>query len=250
MNARTVEKILDAANVRSDDTVVEIGPGRGALTRPLLARGVRILAFELDERLAAALARELSGQGLTVKTADALDVDAAAALEEIGVAPPVPLVGNLPYESATPMIRAFVRQPRIYSRLVVMVQKEVADRIVALPGADAYGYLTLDVAAHAMARRLFDVSRRDFDPPPLVTSSIVELVPQAPSSGVDAALKVASAGFHARRKTLVNALTPLWGRDRAVEGVSAVGLSPLVRAETLPLVTFAELARHLGPPGR
>jgi 16S rRNA (adenine1518-N6/adenine1519-N6)-dimethyltransferase len=179
-----------------------------------------------------------------------LRADVAEALERIGARPPVPFVGSLPYESATPMLRAFVRRPDLFSRLVVMIQKEVADRIVALPGGEAYGFLTLDLGAHSVARRLFDVSRGDFSPPPKVRSSVLELVPRAASAGADEALRVASAGFTSRRKTLVNALTPLWGRERASSAVADAGLPPTARAETLGLDVFRALAPKLGTPGK
>jgi 16S rRNA (adenine1518-N6/adenine1519-N6)-dimethyltransferase len=250
VNTRTVEKILDALGADEGDTVVEVGPGRGALTRPLLDRGVRILALEIDEDLADALDAELGERALFLERADALDADVARALDGIGAEPPVPLVGNLPYESATPMLRKFVRTPSLYSRVVAMVQREVADRLVARPASREYGFLTLDVAAHATARKLFDVPAGDFAPHPKVTSSVVELIPRAPGADPQPALQIASAGFNTRRKTLLNALTPLWGRERARHGIEAAGLPANVRAETLGLPDFELLVAKLGPPGR
>ena len=250
VNAGTVRKILDALGAEEGETVVEVGPGRGALTLPLLDRGVRVLAFEIDPPLAARLSTEHSERALFVEIDDALRADVGAALERIGAAPPVALVGNLPYETATPMIRAFVRRPDLYARLVVMVQREVADRLVSPPGGDAYGFLTLDVGAHASARKLFDVGRGEFSPPPRVLSSVLELVPRSPRAGTDAALRVASAGFTSRRKTLVNALTPLWGRERAASAVAEAGLPSTARAETLGLDVFRRLSLSLGPPVR
>ena len=250
VNVSTVEKILDALAPREGETVVEVGAGRGALTRPLLDRGARVLAFEIDPVLAARLSHELAERALFVETADVLKADVEGTLARIGARPPVSFVGNLPYESATPMLRAFVRRPDLVSRLVVMLQKEVADRIVAQPGGEAYGFLTLDIGAHAAARRLFDVSQGDFSPPPKVRSSVLELVPHGPATGAGDALRVASAGFTSRRKTLVNALTPLWGRERAVSAVTQAGLPVTVRAETLGLDVFRALAPRLGPPGK
>jgi 16S rRNA (adenine1518-N6/adenine1519-N6)-dimethyltransferase len=241
-------KILDALAALAGDTVVEIGPGRGALTRPLLARGIRVVAFEIDGALADVLRRELAGSPLTVVTADALRIDVADALADAGATPPVALVGNLPYESATPMIRAFVRRPDLFSRLVVMVQKEVADRLVASPRTPAYGYLTLDAGAHAAARRLFDVRPHAFSPPPRVISTVLELIPRPAAPAVAAALVAASAGFSQRRKTLVNALSPTYGREEAAAAVAAQGLLPTVRAEELSLSDFEALAARLGPP--
>jgi 16S rRNA (adenine1518-N6/adenine1519-N6)-dimethyltransferase len=129
-----------------------------------------------------------------------------------------------------------------------MVQREVADRLVARPRSGAYGYLTLDVGAHAKARRLFDVPPGAFAPPPKVTSSVVELLPHPASPGTEEALVVASAAFMSRRKTLLNALAARWGRDRAAEALAEVGIPPLTRGEELPLSRFAELAKALGEP--
>ncbi len=243
-----MRRILDALGAAGGAVVVEIGPGRGELTLRLLARGARVVAFEIDGRLAAALRTASEGLPLTIFTADALEVDLGAALTEAGAVTPVPLLGNLPYESATPMIRAFVRRRDLFSRLVVMIQKEVADRLLALPGQAAYGFLTLDVGAHARARRLFDVPPGAFSPPPRVTSSVVELIPREPAAGTDAALTVASAAFTTRRKTLLNCLAPRWGRARVAAVLGQLGLPPLARGEELSLSRFRELSEALASP--
>ena len=159
---RTAERIVNALATDPGSWVLEVGPGRGALTRPLLARGTRVLAVEVDGRLVARLTEELGCDLLRLIEADALRFDPAAALAEAGAAPPVPLVANLPYESATPMVRAFARRRDLFSRLVVMVQREVAERICSRPGEDGYGFLSVDVAFHAKARRLFDVPPGDY----------------------------------------------------------------------------------------
>lgn len=250
-NERTAEKILDALGPFWDEpgrTVVEVGPGRGALTEPLLRRGARVVAFEIDPRLARELSDRHRGGLLHVVSADALRADVGAALSDAGAAPPVPLVANLPYESATPILRAFVRRPDLFSRLVVMIQKEVADRLVARPGGDAYGFLTLDVGAHGRARRLFDVPPSHFSPPPKVDSTVVEIVPAPAPADAAAALAVASAGFAVRRKQLRTALTPRWGRDAAARAIEAEGLLATARAEEISFEAFRGLAARLGPP--
>ncbi len=252
---RTAGRIVDALAPEAGCWVLEVGPGRGALTRPLLSRGVRVLAVEIDGLLAGRLTAELGCEELRVIQADALRFDPAVALAEAGAAPPVPLVANLPYESATPMVRAFARRPDLFSRLVVMVQREVAERICGRPGDDGYGFLSVDVALHAKARRLFDVPPGDFTPRPKVVSSVVELVPSAAPEGAAAAIAVASAGFAVRRKTLTNALGAAWGREAAAAAVAGAGLLPTARAEELGPEAFLGLARLLGPrpgtaPGR
>lgn len=243
---RVAQRIVDAAGVAAGETVVEIGPGRGALTWPLLENGARVVAFEIDVRLAEALRALAAGRPLTVVAADALSADVGAVLAAAGAPRPAPLVGNLPYESATPMLRAFVRRPDLFSRLLVMIQKEVAERLLAPPGGEAYGFLTLDVGAHAAVRRLFDVAPRAFVPPPKVTSAVVELVPRAARPGTEEALAVASAAFTARRKTLLNGLSPRWGRNAVAAVLVRLRLSSVVRAEELPLGRFYELSEALG----
>ena len=246
---RTVARILDALGASEGEWVVEVGPGRGALTRPLVSRGVRVLAVEVDAALAAALETELGGGSFRITVADARSADLASLLAAAGAAPPVPLVANLPYESATPMLRSFVRRHGLLSRLVVMVQKEVAERLAARAGDDAYGFLSVDVGAYATARRLFDVSPGEFSPPPRVTSSVVELVPRPAADGVEGALAVASAGFSARRKTLLNSLSSRWPRESVAAALEGAGVSPRARAEELSIAEFAALAGLLGPAG-
>ena len=245
---RTAERIVEAARIAGGEAVVEIGPGRGALTHRLLSRGARVVAFEIDVRLAAALRAAAARLPLTVVTADALEVDIGVAIAAAGASPPVLLVGSLPYESATPMLRAFVRRRDLFWRLVVMIQKEVADRLLASPGEAAYGFLTLDVGAHAAARRLFDVPPGAFSPRPRVMSSLVELVPREPASGTVGALAVASAAFSTRRKTLLNGLAPRWGKLRVAAALDLLGLPPLARGEELSLARFHALSEALGPP--
>ena len=148
------------------------------------------------------------------------------------------------------MVRAFARRHDVFSRLVVMVQREVAERICGRPGDDGYGFLSVDIAFHAAARRLFDVPPGDFTPRPKVVSTVVELVPAPPADGAAAAISVASAGFAVRRKTLTNALGAVWGREAASAAVAGAGLSATARAEELAPEAFLGLARLLGPrPG-
>ena len=233
----------------SVEWVVEVGPWRGALTRPLLAAGAKVLALELDERLATELRATLPPDGLRLVVADAVAADVGPLLLEAGAAPPVPLVANLPYESATAIVRRAIRRPDLFSRLVVMVQREVADRICARAGSDAYGFLSVDVALHARAERLFDVNPGAFRPPPKVVSAVVALEPFAGAPSAPAALAVASAAFAGRRKTLRNALSAVWEREEVRAALERAGLPEAVRAEETSPEELTRLAGLLPPRG-
>lgn len=175
----------------------------------------------------------------------------AAWLEAGGSAGPATLVANLPYNVATPILTAAVEDPGTIRRCVATVQREVARRFIARPGDDAYGYLSVRIAAHATGRILFDLPPGAFRPRPKVVSSVFELVPLPKPLDPDLvrrALCLASLGFNARRKTLGNALAsagPRSGWERALE---SIGMSPRARAEELSLDEFLALARDWHPP--
>lgn len=241
----TAERIADAARLEPDDSVLEIGPGDGALTRPLAQRAARVVAVEIDPLRARSLARELDGDRVAVLQGDALSRPLREWLAEGGVAGDAVLVANLPYNAATPIVQAAIEEPAI-RRCVVTVQKEVARRLVARPGDDAYGYLSVRTAARAVGRILFDLPPGAFRPPPKVTSSVVALEPRPDPLDPgerDAALRLASLGFGVRRKTLANALTRIAPRARWEEALAALGFDARVRAERLSLEDFLALAR-------
>jgi len=241
----TAERIADAARLEPDDSVLEIGPGDGALTRPLAQRAARVVAVEIDPLRARSLARELDGDRVAVLQGDALSRPLREWLAEGGVAGDAVLVANLPYNAATPIVQAAIEEPAI-RRCVVTVQKEVARRLVARPGDDAYGYLSVRTAARAVGRILFDLPPGAFRPPPKVTSSVVALEPRPDPldpGARDAALRLASLGFGVRRKTLANALSRVAPRERWEEALAAIGFDPRVRAEELSLEDFLALAR-------
>ncbi len=178
----TAERIVDAARLTSADTVVEVGPGDGALTRPIAARVGRLLAIEIDPLRAAALEEEFGG-GARVKIArgDALERPFSDWLALAGWSGPAVLVANLPYNAATPILLAALGEPETIARCLVTVQKEVAKRLCARPGQESYGYLSVRAAAFARARVLFDLPPGAFRPRPKVTSSVVELTPRIPA---------------------------------------------------------------------
>jgi 16S rRNA (adenine1518-N6/adenine1519-N6)-dimethyltransferase len=204
-DARTAEAIAAALDPKPT-RVLEIGPGRGALTRTLLARYDFVRGLEVDSALARALPRRLgSPPNLEVLHADALTADLDVAAGD----GPWQVAANLPYSIATPILRRLVVRTDLFTCLVVMVQREVAQRLAAPPGGASRGLLSLEIAAYADATLLFTVAPRCFAPPPLVTSAVVRLVlhpPPAPPALLDRALRLAGVGFSHRRKKLVNAL--------------------------------------------
>jgi 16S rRNA (adenine1518-N6/adenine1519-N6)-dimethyltransferase len=240
-------RIARAAGPLEGVTVVEVGPGPGGLTRALLANGAgRIVAIERDERAIAALseiAARYPGR-LDVVAADALAFDPQTRL----AGGPARIVANLPYNIATALLVGWLTAepwPPWFDRLVLMFQREVAERITAAPGSKTYGRLSVLAGWRTEARILFDVAPSAFVPPPKVTSSLVELVPRtAPlPCGSTALQKVTEAAFGQRRKMLRQSLRSL-GRD-PLPLLAAAGIEPTARAEDIPVDGFVRLARAL-----
>jgi 16S rRNA (adenine1518-N6/adenine1519-N6)-dimethyltransferase len=245
-------RVAEACAVGPDDDVVEIGPGTGALTLALAARARRVLAIEVDRDLAAALeARAVPG--LTVYTGDVLDDAATRALDAwLGPTADAPfrVVGNLPYNVAAPILfqvgRWRARRPGLRDA-IVMLQAEVADRLLAAPGSGDYGVLTLLTALWAEPARLLDVPPGAFRPVPKVRSTLVRLrcrIPDPPVEHPALVDQLVRVAFTQRRKTLGNALAALAGAHGvdAAAILTAAGIDPRRRAETLHLVEFSALA--------
>ena len=245
----TAERIVEAARLRPTDTVIEVGPGEGALTRPLAARVERLLAIEIDPLRVQQLTRDFAGQkGVQILGGDVLRNTFRQWLDRAGWSGPAVLVANLPYNAATPILTAAIEEPAAVSRSVATVQREVARRFAARPGDDAYGYLSLRSAAFAQARVLFDLSPGAFRPRPKVVSSLIELAPREnpPDPALrDRALHLASLGFRSRRKTLANALTSVAPRGVWEAALTSMGKDPRVRAEKLSLEDFLSLAERV-----
>lgn len=247
----TAERIVDAARVAPSDTVVEVGPGEGALTRPLARRAARLLAIEIDPLRAEALRRELGGDArVRIMRGDVLERPFGAWLAEAGWQGPALLVANLPYNAATPILLAAIEDPAVIFRSVATVQKEVARRFVARPGDEEYGYLSVRVAAHARGRLLFDLPPAAFRPRPKVVSTVLELSPREPAldpARRAGALRLASLGFRTRRKTLANALAPVGGRADWERALESIGKDRRARAEELSLEDFLDLVGSAPP---
>jgi 16S rRNA (adenine1518-N6/adenine1519-N6)-dimethyltransferase len=227
-----------AANLTDEPPrVLEIGPGKGALTAPLLDRFDRVLALELDADLVPPLAANFGGH-LEVRQADALaeDLDDILASEA-----PWQVASNLPYSVGTAILRRLLRRYDLFTRLVVMLQREVAHRVVAEPGGKGHGLLALERAAWSDATLLFDVSPRAFRPRPKVVSAVVVLDLKEPDHDreiLDRALALASRALTLPRKMLSNALPT----EIEVETIVKAGLDPSDRPGTIPLDGWLRLA--------
>ncbi len=240
-------RIARAAGPLDAMTVIEIGPGPGGLTRALIAQGARrIIAVERDPRAVAALAEiaERYPGRLDVITADALDFDPRSRLDGARAC----IVANLPYNIATALLVAWLTLepwPPWYERLILMFQREVAERITARPGSKSYGRLSVLCGWRSEARILFDIAASAFVPAPKVTSSLVELVPRPNPLPCDskALQRVTQAAFGQRRKMLRQSLRSLGGETSAL--LAAAGLAETARAEEIPVAGFVALARAL-----
>jgi 16S rRNA (adenine1518-N6/adenine1519-N6)-dimethyltransferase len=244
-------RIVAAAGAGADDVVVEIGAGLGTLTAALVAGEPpprRVLAIERDPDMLRVLAAELgAAPAVTVVDADAAEFDLAAASREAGRA--VIVVGNLPYQISSALLLAVVHAGPAVTRAVVMIQRELAERVVAAPGGRTYGRLSVAVQQRARARVLFHVRPGSFHPPPKVTSSVILLEPRAtPLAPVrDPALfdEVVKQAFSTRRKMLRRALEPAFGAEAAGAALAAAGIEGTLRAEQLAVADFARLADAL-----
>ncbi len=237
-----IARIVAAIDPRAGDRIVEIGPGLGALTGPLLERAQQLTCIEIDRDLAAHLRQRHAPSQLSVLESDALKFDwlSFAAAE----AQPLRIVGNLPYHISTPLLFALLPIAHRVRDQHFMLQKEVVDRMAAEPGGKAFGRLSVMLQFRYRVTRLFVVPPGAFSPPPQVHSAIVRLVPKpaAELPEVDAVVfaRVVTAAFGQRRKTLRNALVSLL--DEAA--IRSCNIDPGARAETLPVAAFVELARR------
>ncbi len=240
-----IQRIVAAIAPRPGEALVEIGPGPGAITRPLLAAAGTLDVIEIDRDLAASLRAEFAAQpGFVLHEGDALDFDWRGLQRARGAR--LRLVGNLPYNISTPLLFRLLQARDAVLDMHFMLQKEVVDRIVAAPGGGDYGRLGVMLAPYLESTRLFDIGPGAFRPPPKVWSTIVRLRVRAQvpdwADCPDYA-RIVAAAFAQRRKTLRNALSGLV--DAA--GFTAAGVDPQARAETLRPDQFGALARAARP---
>lgn len=243
-DAGVIEHIVEAIDPQPQEALVEIGPGRGALTEPLLAACGHLDAIEIDRDLAALLHERFGRAGLTLHVADALEFDFAALAALRGRK--LRVIGNLPYNVSTPLLFHLLRAHGSLIDLHIMLQREVIERICAAPGGSEYGRLTVMLAPWVIAEHLFDVGPGAFRPAPQVWSAVARLViRETPAFPVDDRYaRVVAAAFSQRRKTLRNALRSLLDAN----AIAACDIDPGARPETLAPVQFGRLASALPEP--
>ena len=238
-DAHYVGRIVDAIAPHPGERLVEIGPGLAALTRPLIERAGHVDAVEIDRDLAARLASEFAPDRLTLHVADALEFD----FSSLGAG--LRVIGNLPYYISSPLLFHLAQYDALLTDVHVMLQKEVVDRMTALPATPEYGRLTVMLQTSFRVTRLFTVPAGAFRPAPNVESALARLVPLGGAKPriADTALyaRIVAAAFGQRRKTLRNALSALCDQ-RALEDV---GIDPAARGETLGVADFVRLANAL-----
>lgn len=247
-----LHNIVAAAEINAKDNVVEIGPGIGALTEQLAKVANKVLAFEIDARLIPVLADTLQPYpNVKVLNEDILNVNLPVTLaEELGHEAPLKLVANLPYYITTPILMNVLQSGVAFDNIVVMMQKEVADRLSAKPGTKEYGSLSIVVQYRMNAEVAFIVPRTAFVPQPNVDSAIVKLTKRAPLAELPydekAFFKFVKASFVHRRKSYWNNLIVFFGKDeetkaKITEALASVEVDPKIRAEKLDLATFIAL---------
>lgn len=250
---RTIQRIIDALAPKADETIIEIGPGTGALTSTLVGRAGRVIAVEFDNKLMLLLRERFSGfPNFKLVMADALTTDFCA---EILPARSARLVANLPYNISTAILQRLITQRECLDEMVLMLQREVVERVLAPPGTSDRGYISVLVEAYCETEKLFDVAPGAFRPPPRVWSSVMRLKfrPQINAENTDETLlwEVVSAGFAQKRKTILNNLRHATGRLQDVlkrnGGASIVlckaGIDLKRRAETLTVEEWARITQ-------
>ncbi len=256
-----LKNIVAAGDVKDTDNVVEIGPGIGALTEQLARAAKQVVAFEIDDRLIPVLDHTMAPyDNVTIVHNDILKVDLEKefAKQFADTTAPLKLVANLPYYITTPILMQVLQSGIHFDNIVVMMQKEVADRLSAEPGTKDYGSLTLAVQYRMNAKLAFTVSRTAFVPNPNVDSAIISLTPREPLAvqprDEKQLFELFKIGFVMRRKTLWNNLTTAFGKGEAMQAkltaaLEAIDLDPRTRAEKLSLERFIELHNALYDAG-
>jgi 16S rRNA (adenine1518-N6/adenine1519-N6)-dimethyltransferase len=246
VDERAYREIVHACAIGDGDWVAEIGAGLGTLTARLAATGAHVVAIERERDMLAVLRSELGGDArIEVVEANALTYDYAALAARAG-RPPV-IVGNLPYQIASPILFRLLETPAPLARIVVMLQKEMADRIVAPPGEKAYGALSVMVRFYCEPKLVCRVRAGGFVPAPRVDSAVLRIVPHQERLAVSDQKfsDVVHAAFNQRRKTLRNALSAAFDSDRVDQALAAASIDGMRRGETLSVAEFAAITKAI-----
>jgi 16S rRNA (adenine1518-N6/adenine1519-N6)-dimethyltransferase len=238
-----IANILASLQIKSGEHWVEIGPGQGALTTPLLDKDITLDVVELDRDLVRLLKDKFKdNKNLTIHSADALKFDFSALVKQDEK---LRVIGNLPYNISTPLLFHLLENASCIADMQFMLQKEVVDRICAAPGSKKYGRLSVMMQYYCATECLFDVYPESFDPSPKVMSAVIKLIPHPkPPLVVNDLMvfkQVVTQAFSQRRKTLRNSLKKLISEDVII----SLGIDPMVRAETISLQDYAKLSNAL-----
>ncbi len=241
-DSNVIEQIVGALKLKGDDTVIEIGPGMGALTGQLVETAGQVIAVEFDRDMVALLQTGFAdADNIAIVNTDALKLDFASVIKTTDK---VKLVANLPYNISTPILQRLSEQRQLFSELVLMFQREVVDRITAKAGAKHRGFLSVLVENAFETQNLFDVSPTAFHPIPQVWSSVVRLIPKESSVNNEKLFReIVSTSFAQKRKTILNNLKHKY--EAAAHLLTAIEIDGMRRAETLTLDEFARLTDAL-----
>ncbi len=253
LDANLTDRIAHAARRRDEadlsaGTIVEVGPGPGGMTRSLLRLNARVLALEVDPRALAALTelQTAAPERLVIVEVDALTADIQTLAAKHALPPPYRIVSNLPYNIGTLLILQWLHRLDKLEHLVLMFQKEVADRLVSTPGSKSYGRLSILAQWLCVTERLFNVHAASFTPPPKVTSSVVSLRPRrtplAPAR-METLERITAAAFGQRRKMLRQSLKSIVPNPSTL--LTAANIDPMSRAEILSVADFCAIARQV-----
>ncbi len=241
-DSRYQQRIAEALHLTSADTVLEIGAGRGAMTRWLAERAGRVIAVELDPLLVADLRRTFSDHpGVEIVAGDILTVSLPAGRMRC--------FGNLPYYITAPILLRLFEHAEQFDEILVMVQREVGERIVAQPGSRDYAFLSVTAQFYTRPKLLFTIPPGAFQPPPKVESALVRMVVEPRGAADPAFFRLLKAAFAQKRKTLFNNLKPVYGAEAARLALERTGIDGRSRAEQLPLERFQDLFRALSVGG-
>ncbi len=252
INEQVLDGIVESSEIKDTDSVLEIGPGIGVLTCKLAETGAKVLAVEIDSLLMPVLGETLADfPNVKVLNEDFMKLDPKCIINEYLGGQKVKVAANLPYYITTPILMRLLEHKELISSITVMVQKEVAQRLVSKEGTSDYGAISVAVQYHANAEITQIVPREDFMPSPKVDSAVVNLkILDKPAVNVedeDFFFKVVKGGFALRRKTLQNSLSSSMGisKETTLNALSTLGLSPTIRGEALSLQNYADLAHTL-----